>query len=414
MTNSQPQNRALVGIYLDDAPVQITGFNFDPDLFDTERVEVLKGPQGTLFGDSAMAGAIRYVTAKPDVTAFDSEIQLSGSSTAHGGMSYGFKGMVNWPISDKLALRGSAYYIDESGWIDNFRFNEKDINFEEIYGGRISALYVPNDVLSVQATVSAKRVDFGGRPVSDEGRPPYQLVPGREYYFVLGPTTTADLPPLAQDREREEAYEETNLANLTVSAETPLGTITSVTGYIDRDFDFYTSGFDYYMWAIYGEFLPGTRLYYPWKQEYFTQELRFHASSGDRLEYTVGAFYAHQKIDYVTYGDSASYGDGPGFDQFLVDQGFASSVQEVQDVYGCLPDQSSFCGYLDTTQDQIALFRRCNTGDYIETRSSIGRSLGRLGTTLPRRLRWMVQWWSDAEAADYQRGYRQSTVQSEL
>ena len=361
VTNSQPQNRALVGIYLDDAPIQMTGFNYDPDLFDMERVEMLKGPQGTLFGDSAMAGAIRYVTAKPDVTAFDSEIQLSGSSTAHGGENYEIKGMVNWPISDKLALRGSAYYVDESGWIDNFRLNEKDINFEEIYGGRISALYVPNDVLSVQATVSTKRVDFGGRAVSDEGRPPYQLVPSGDY-FRLGPTTAADLPPLAQDREREEAYEEANLANLTVTAKTPLGTITSVTGYIDRDFDFYTSGFDYYMWAIFGEFLRGTRLYYPWKQEYFTQELRFQGSN-DRLEYTVGAFYAHQKSDYVTYGDGDSYGDGPGFDQFLVDQGYHSSLQEIQDVYpGCLPDQSSFCGYLDTTQDQTALFADATLG----------------------------------------------------
>ena len=356
VNNSQPQNRALVGIYLDDAPIQMTGFNYDPDLFDMERVEVLKGPQGTIFGDSAMAGAIRYVTAKPDVTAFDAAIQLTGSSTKDGGENFDIKGMVNWPISDKLALRGSAYYIDDSGWIDNFRLNEKDINWEESYGGRLSALYVPNDVLSVQATVSTKRVDFGGRAVTDEGRAPYQVVPGRPYYEVLAPTTAADLPPLAQDRTREEAYEEANLANLTVVAETPLGTISSVTGYIDRDYDFYTSFFDYYMWAIFGEYLPGTRLYYPWKQEYFTQELRFHGSN-DRLEYTVGAFYAHQKSDYVTYGDGDSYGDGPGFDQFLVDYGYFGSVQEVQDAYpGCLPDQSSFCGYLDTTQDQTALF----------------------------------------------------------
>ena len=362
VTNSQPQNRSLVGIYLDDAPIQMTGFNYDPDLFDVERVEVLKGPQGTVFGDSAMAGAIRYVMSKPDVTAFDAAIQLSGSSTKDGGGSYDIKGMFNWPISDKLALRGSAFYIDEGGWIDNFRLDEKDINFEEIYGGRLSALYVPNDVLSVQATVSTKRVDFGGRGVTDEGRAPYNLVPSG-YYFVLGPTTAADLPFPAQDREREEAYEEANLANLTVIANLPLGTVTSVTGYIDRDFDFYTSFFDYYMWAIFGEYLPGTRLYYPWKQVYLTQELRFNGSSSDRFEYTVGAYYAHQKSDYVTYGDGDLYGERPGFDTFLVDYGYAGSIQEVQDLYpGCLPDQSSFCGYLDTTQDQTALFADATYG----------------------------------------------------
>ena len=363
VTNSQPQNRALVGIYLDDAPIQMTGFNYAPDLFDVERVEVLKGPQGTVFGDSAMAGAIRYVTAKPDLNAVEGAIQVSGSSTKDGGPSYDIKGMFNWPISETFALRGSAFYIDESGWIDNLRLNEEDINFEEIFGGRLSALYVPNDVLSVQLTVSTKRVDFGGQPATDEGRPPYNILPtDTPNYVVLGPATAPDLLPLEQDREREEAEEEANLANLTVIANTSLGTLTSVTGYIDRDYDFYTSGFDYYMWAVFGEFLQGSRLYYPWKQEYVTEEIRFDGSRGDRIEYTVGAFFARQKANYVTYGDATQYGDGPGWDQWMVDQGVVSSVQEGQDVFGCEPDESIFCGFLNTTQYQRSLFADATIG----------------------------------------------------
>src|SRR5690606_36907646 len=67
VTTAEPQNRSVVGLYLDDAPIGQNGYTTDPDLFELERVEVVKGPQGSLCGDSAMAGAIRHVTRHPDL-----------------------------------------------------------------------------------------------------------------------------------------------------------------------------------------------------------------------------------------------------------------------------------------------------------------------------------------------------------
>jgi len=334
VTNSQPQNRSLVGIYLDDAPIQLTAFNYDPDLFDIARVEVLKGPQGTLFGDSAMAGAIRYVSEKPNLTEVQSRVRVTGSNTEDGGDNYAVRGMLNVPVSENVGLRGSFYYRDESGWLDNVRLNKDDINWEEIYGGRLSALYEPTEAFSIQATFSMQRSNSGGLPEAD-------ILTGK----------------FLQDREREEGYEDALLGNLTITADLGGGTFTSVTGYIDRDYDFYVaSAMERFMYLVFGEHLENTRLYYPWKQTYVTQEFRFNASVGERFEYTVGAFYANQQINYPTYGDSKAYGDGPGFDQYLVDQGIFGSVQEVQDVLGCEPNESVFCGSLNTEQKQIALF----------------------------------------------------------
>lgn len=281
VANNQPQNRALVGIYLDDVPIQLNGYNFDPDLFDIERVEVLKGPQGTLFGDSAMAGAIRYVTVRPDLTEWSARIKLSTSTTEKGGENYGVRGMVNLPLSEHLGLRASGYYRDESGWIDNVRLGEEDINSEEIYGGRLSALYEPSEILSIQATVGSQRSRLGGRAQAD------------------GPTEPTGFE---QDRDRERTYEEALLANLTVTADLPAGTLTSVTGYINRDFNSYEALFiDRLFVLFFGENLPNNTLYYPWKQDFRTQEFRFNSTIGERAEYTVGAFLARQQINYPTY-----------------------------------------------------------------------------------------------------------------
>ena len=87
---AQPQNRSLVGLYLNDLPMDLNGLNPDLDLYDT-RVEVLKGPQGSLFGDSAMAGAVRYITNPADPTALQGSALANISTIDNGGVSYNVK-----------------------------------------------------------------------------------------------------------------------------------------------------------------------------------------------------------------------------------------------------------------------------------------------------------------------------------
>jgi iron complex outermembrane recepter protein len=109
-----------VALYLNDAPASTPGRNLDIHATDFERIEVLPGPQGTLFGASAMGGAIRYITNKPNLTAFQAGFTMGAASTKQGATSFSAEGFVNIPIiDDKLAIRIAAYSDHQGGYIDN-------------------------------------------------------------------------------------------------------------------------------------------------------------------------------------------------------------------------------------------------------------------------------------------------------
>ncbi len=91
----------------------------DPHLVDIERIEVLPGPQGTLFGASSESGTVRVITNKPKLDTFEGSLESTGSTVSHGGLGYDVNGMVNVPIvDDVLALRISAFDMTTPGYID--------------------------------------------------------------------------------------------------------------------------------------------------------------------------------------------------------------------------------------------------------------------------------------------------------
>nr|WP_277611295.1 TonB-dependent receptor [Microbulbifer celer] len=109
-----------VALYVDEAPVSIGGRNLDVYVTDVERVEVLKGPQGTLFGASSQAGTVRLITNKPRLNEFELGIDAGLATTKNGEMSDTLETVVNLPlIDDKLAVRVAAYQSNEGGYIDN-------------------------------------------------------------------------------------------------------------------------------------------------------------------------------------------------------------------------------------------------------------------------------------------------------
>lgn len=108
-----------VALYLDEQPLSQPGRNLDVYAADLERVEVLPGPQGTLFGASSQAGTIRLITNKPRLGEFQASAQSGLSTTKGGEMSAKFEGMLNVPVTDKLALRIVGYIDDRGGYIDN-------------------------------------------------------------------------------------------------------------------------------------------------------------------------------------------------------------------------------------------------------------------------------------------------------
>ena len=181
-----------VGFYLDDVPLTPAAQSLegkvviDPNLYDLNRVEVLRGPQGTLYGSSSMGGTIRLISNQPDTHEFAASGQLTGSDTWDGGPNYGANVMVNVPlINDQLAVRivGTDNYT--SGWIDRIVLNpfplpaaggfargnvlgapvvadHKDVNWERQESVRGSVLWQPVDGLTITPTVMYQKITQGG------------------------------------------------------------------------------------------------------------------------------------------------------------------------------------------------------------------------------------------------------------
>ncbi len=108
-----------VSLYLDEQPISQPGRNLDVYAADLQRIEVLSGPQGTLFGASSQAGVVRLITNKPNLSGFDASIKTDVSTTSHGSESYKVEGMLNIPVTDNFALRAVAFHDHEGGYIDN-------------------------------------------------------------------------------------------------------------------------------------------------------------------------------------------------------------------------------------------------------------------------------------------------------
>lgn len=153
---------ATVGVYYDETPVtgpsattsDPGGYAADIDLFDVERVEVLRGPQGTLYGASSMAGTLKIIFNKPNYTGFQFATEDQVSSTQNGSVGYFYKGMVNMPIiTDELAVRIVGYDQQRPGWIDNTILGTQDVNNEDNRGVRALLGFTPGPNTTITSTL---------------------------------------------------------------------------------------------------------------------------------------------------------------------------------------------------------------------------------------------------------------------
>jgi len=183
---------STVGVYVDDVPFgSSTGLangailSGDFDTFDIARIEVLRGPQGTLYGASSLGGVLKYVPNRASVEAFEAKLKGSVESVANADPGYAVMGMVNLPVSDRFALRASGFYRADDGFIDSIGNNPiasltdpavnviegtqvKDgLNSLDTFGGRISALYMPTDTLSIDVAVLAQNIESGAPDTID-------------------------------------------------------------------------------------------------------------------------------------------------------------------------------------------------------------------------------------------------------
>jgi iron complex outermembrane receptor protein len=174
-----------VGIYLDDIPYgSVTAFaegaNFALDslLGNVERIEVVKGPQGTLFGAAAMGGSLRYITKEPSLTDFSGRFATDLSNTSQGGFNQLYKAGVDVPIvSDKLSLGVSGFYQDNEGFIDQALRAEEDINDAKLKGGQATLLFKPTDAFKVKLNYMDQKFDF-----SEQNNVPFDITTGEPIF----------------------------------------------------------------------------------------------------------------------------------------------------------------------------------------------------------------------------------------
>jgi iron complex outermembrane receptor protein len=277
-----------VGITVDDVPYGSSTGNGggavipDLDPGDLAQVEVLRGPQGTLYGASSMGGLLKFVTVEPSFDALSGRVQ-GGIDQVYNGSQVGYnvRGSVNVPITDTLAIRASAFTRQDPGYIDNPILHLDGINEDRVSGGRLSALWRPSQDFSLK--LSALIQDNKGNGSND-----VDLRPGlgdlqQDYVRGVG----------AYDR-RVQAYSGTITAKLAGID------IISVSGYNVNEF---SDSFDYsyrlgqYTQAYFG--VGGAPVVNQNKTDKFTQEIRLSAPIGEHFEWLAGGFYTHERSSYV-------------------------------------------------------------------------------------------------------------------
>jgi iron complex outermembrane receptor protein len=174
---SDTSDRSLVAVYLDDTPISVQGQTPDLRIYDLDRVEVLRGPQGTLYGAGSMAGTIRFITAKPDTRSYFGTLEITGAKTEHGRFSDSFRGMVNIPlVQDKLALRATVYQGEDAGWIDNIGLRNKPAaNLNRSTQARIALRWTPTDRLTADLSYTYEKSRAYGLNQVFSGLPEYEI-----------------------------------------------------------------------------------------------------------------------------------------------------------------------------------------------------------------------------------------------
>ncbi|MDB5443468.1 MAG: TonB-dependent receptor [Phenylobacterium sp.] len=273
-----------ISYYLDEIPLTASDQRSQPTmrLYDIDQVEVLRGPQGTLYGEGAMGGTIRIITKKPDVTGFKGSIKLDGYGIQDGSPGYVADGMINVPlIHDILAGRVVVETRKDAGWIDQTFLSipvpsagfpgryvagrtEKDVNSSTDTSVRAALRFTPTEAFTADLTYVNTNLDVHSASIATVSATQHRD-------FALRPSTA-----------------NAELWNLTAAYAFKGFTLTSASSYTTRD----TFRFDPYEPIVFGSKTASTLDFSTFlNTEVFTQEVRAVSQAGNRLRWTVGAYY---------------------------------------------------------------------------------------------------------------------------
>ena len=184
------------GYYLDDLPFTGVTVTLAPDVraWDLERVEILRGPQGTLFGEGSMGGTVRILTANARLGEFGFAAELGGSRTAGGGTTSATKAMVNVPLGDRVAVRVAATHEELAGWVDDPAKGLRDVNASRVDTARVRVRVDASQRLTLNASywTFEGRYPNGGNEATDQGTAPDTLASIGSKYQVGGVSALYD------------------------------------------------------------------------------------------------------------------------------------------------------------------------------------------------------------------------------
>jgi outer membrane receptor protein involved in Fe transport len=304
---------STVGVYLDETPfgsstalangAVLAG---DFDTFDIARVEVLRGPQGTLYGASTLGGLIKYVTNEPALGKVEGRVRAAIEDTKGGDISYNGNAVVNVPLGEAIALRASGFYRRNGGWIDSigtttpdsFGFAppsdvEKNINDSRSYGGRASLLFEPSDNFNLRLTAYLQNIRADADSAVESDPDTLDTLYGRQSQSQFSPEST------------NVNY---RLYNASFNADLGFATLTSSTSYATQrqtfrdDATFNLSGI---VRALLGAPANDFVLDQKVNNRKWTQELRLAGTAGSAFEWLIGGYYNDEKAlllqDYVAF-----------------------------------------------------------------------------------------------------------------
>lgn len=311
---------STAGIYYGEAVISGSntddggGFQSDIRLFDLDRVEVLRGPQGTLYGASSMSGTIRFIPKEPDLNNLGGYLTTEGSETAHASGNYNVNGAVNLPIVDGvLALRLVGWKIYDSGYINQIRVgvgvtglvNEgtatkpnyvsvpiaglgflKGINDDDVGGARAMLRYQPNDRLTVDANITSQTETSGGSS---------RYTPAGTAAFSGGTIPPAQGCDLCNTDVTQSPWSDNlKVFGLTVTYNTGVGTVTGTTNQYNR-----TTAFSFDSTPVLVSFnvpVPA-ETFEPRTRNVNSSELRYASELNSPVNFVAGAYREHETQD---------------------------------------------------------------------------------------------------------------------
>ena len=312
----QPGVKEQVGVYLDESPISVALFTPDLELYDLDRFEVLKGPQGTLFGAGSEAGTVRYITRQPQLGKSEVLMDAALEDVTHGDQGGYLRTALNAPMSDTVALRLVAYWHHLPGFIDAITpvgsigadkpsaFTvQHAINDGDRGGARLSLLIKPNDSLSITPRVMFQQLQTNGYPRVDL------------YNILANPYTTTQPPVTIADRQQyrqqhDGLTDDFTLSDLTIAWDTGPGTLTSVSSYthrnvlVLRDATQLTGSVTY---DVLGDVSTPTNpagvrtnspLFDRTHLNVFSQELRLASNGRQTIDWLIGGFFQHVERRY--------------------------------------------------------------------------------------------------------------------